>query len=126
VNYQNLHAFSSSFGDTSIDYEYKVSARPMHQVKQEMVLWKSDALDRRIIESRKGILVTVKVRGTFGFFSLMNFMLMLTTAAALLTLATVLTDRIATSMLHHRDFFFNAIYEQVKAPPYDEADGKPA
>lgn len=115
VNYNNLYAFSSTFGNTGVEYWYKVNVRPMHQVKEEVVAWTAEDGSRRVIEDRHGIAVILQVQGTFGFFSIMNFLLMLTTAAALLTIATVLTDKLAIYALPDRDFYSQQKY-QVASP----------
>jgi len=116
VVYNNLHHFTSTFGNTRVEYWYKVAARPLHQVKKEIVVWSDEHSERRVIENRHGIDIVVKVQGTFGFFSIVNLVLMLTTAAAMLTVATVLTDKIAMNFLADRAFYSQLKYQVADAP----------
>mmetsp|Transcript_54575 Transcript_54575/g.159331 ORF Transcript_54575/g.159331 Transcript_54575/m.159331 type:complete len:503 (+) Transcript_54575:83-1591(+) len=118
VIYNNLHAFSSTFGNTQVEYWYKVAMRPLHQVKEEVVEL-TDA-NRRTIQNRHGIDIVVKVQGTFGFFSIMNFMLMLTTASAMLAVATVLTDKLAIYAMKDRGFYAGKKYEFADAHEDEE------
>lgn len=121
VIYNNLHSFSSTFGNTRVEYWYKIAVRPMHQVKEEVVQWVDANADKRIIQNRHGIDIVVKVSGTFGFFSIMNLMLMLTTASAMLAVATVLTDKLAMYAMADRDFYSAKKYEIANAHKEQEA-----
>lgn len=116
VVYDNMHPFSSTFGNTAVGYEYHVALRPLHQFKEEIVSWVSADNNRRSIENRHGLFVVVQVGGSFGFFSIMNLLLMLTTAAAILGVATVLTDKIALKLMESKDFYASKKYEIAEAP----------
>mmetsp|Transcript_49590 Transcript_49590/g.153093 ORF Transcript_49590/g.153093 Transcript_49590/m.153093 type:complete len:478 (-) Transcript_49590:103-1536(-) len=123
VIYNNLHHFSSTFGDTRVEYWYKVAARPMHQVKQEMVAWTDDTAGKRIIQNRHGVQLVVSVQGSFGFFSVVNLLLMLTTASAMLAGARVLTDLLAIYAMKDREFYAEKKYEVADAQLLEDKEG---
>lgn len=107
VVYSNLHPFSSTFGDKRVSYEYHIRQRPVGEMKTEMV---SDARgggrlpDSRVIEDRHGVLIVVRIGGSFGFLSTMYVLIMLTTALGLLTGATFLTDKLAIYLMRKAEY----------------------
>mmetsp|Transcript_66510 Transcript_66510/g.171177 ORF Transcript_66510/g.171177 Transcript_66510/m.171177 type:complete len:466 (-) Transcript_66510:76-1473(-) len=119
VQYNNLHAFTSTFGDTSIGYEYFVNLRPIHQFKDEIISYVSADGNERSIENRHGLFVAVQINGTFGFFSIMNLLLMLTTATAILAVATVLTDKIALYYLTNQEYYRSLKYQTAEGAEED-------
>lgn len=116
ARYNNLHPFASSFGVRTIDYNYRITTEPMHQVKDEIITWNAEDFSQRMIENRHGVLIVVSVAGTFGFFSIANLLLMLATAATMLGLATLFTDKLATYMLADRDFYAEKKFDNVFLP----------
>merc|ERR1711879_192229 len=113
ARYNNLHPFTSTFGGKDISYEYHITTEPTHQVKDEIVIWTSEDSNKRLIESRHGVFIVVSVVGTFGFFSIANLLLMLATAATMLGLATLFTDKLATSMLADKEFYSEKKFDNV-------------
>mmetsp|Transcript_142167 Transcript_142167/g.247761 ORF Transcript_142167/g.247761 Transcript_142167/m.247761 type:complete len:503 (-) Transcript_142167:47-1555(-) len=96
VTYNNMHSFSSSFGNKDVFYEYRVNARPIDEFKTE-ILAVTQPLNHsfRTIEDRHGFYVVVKIGGQFGYFSMKYLLLMLITALGLLSGATVATNILA-------------------------------
>jgi len=104
--YSNMHAFWSSLGYTDISYSYKVSARPMEEMKTELFAqFQPDFPRKRIIEDRHGLYIVAKISGEFGFFSIVYTMVMLTTAVALISVAVVITDKLAIYIMPERETY---------------------
>lgn len=123
VIYSNLTPFLSSFGFTPVRYEYKVSKRPMEEMKTELLSqYQPGYPERRTIEDRHGLYVTVKITGQFGFFSVTYLLIMLTTALALLSVAIVITDKLALYVLPERETFHKHKYE-VFTVSHDDKEG---
>jgi len=110
--YTNLHPWLSSFGITDVSYSYKVSTRPMEEMKTELFAQSQpDFPNTRIIEDRHGLYIVAKISGEFGFFSVVYTLVMLTTAVALISVAVVITDKLAIYVMPER--------ETYKAKKYD-------
>merc|ERR1719424_580678 len=104
--YSNMHAFWSSLGYTDISYSYKVSARPMEEMKMELFAqFQPDFPRKRIIEDRHGLYIVAKISGEFGFFSIVYTLVMLTTAVALISVAVVITDKLAIYVMPERETY---------------------
>jgi len=100
VVYTNLHPWSSTFGNKDVEYYYDIHHTPVHDFKSESIAYGLEqSAKTRTIENRHGILIAVKVSGTFGFFSPVYLLVMLTTALGLLAGATFLTDKLAIYLL---------------------------
>jgi len=86
VEYNNLHPFSSTFGNKDIGYVYRVVERPVEEMKTEMFAQKQppEFPKKRILENRHGLYVRVRVSGTFGFFNVVYLLIMITTSLTLL------------------------------------------
>jgi len=111
VTYNNLHPFWSSFGYKEVSYEYKVSKRPMEEMKSEMLaLHQPKFPQERIIENVHGLYLIVRLGGTFGFFSGVFLLIVLTTALGLLGVANVLVDKIAIYLLKDKDHYRESKY----------------
>mmetsp|Transcript_15263 Transcript_15263/g.24893 ORF Transcript_15263/g.24893 Transcript_15263/m.24893 type:complete len:558 (+) Transcript_15263:74-1747(+) len=112
VVYTNLHPFLSSFGVMDVQYYYKVSRRPMDEMKTELYAARQpDYLNSRIIEDRHGLYVVVKIGGEFGFFSIVYLLVMLTTTVALISAAGVITDKLAVYVMPEKDTYYSHKYE---------------
>lgn len=113
VVYSNMHAFSSSFGNKDVWYEYRVNARPIDEYKTEMLAIEQPRnRDLRLVEDRHGFFVVVKIGGEFGYFSMKYLLLMLITALGLLSGATVATNILA-SYLPDGKFYQESLYEEI-------------
>mmetsp|Transcript_114885 Transcript_114885/g.321055 ORF Transcript_114885/g.321055 Transcript_114885/m.321055 type:complete len:490 (+) Transcript_114885:96-1565(+) len=116
VRYSNLVPFASTFGRGEVTYEYHVSLKPLHQVKDDYVSSWGLALGgrrrTRTTERRNGILFVVNVGGEFGFFSILNLMMMLAEAASMLAVATILTDKIAIYFMERAERYYESKYEE--------------
>lgn len=106
VTYNNLHPFWSSFGYKEVSYEYKISKRPMEEMKTELLALHQPHFPReRRMENHHGLYLIVRLGGQFGFFSGVFLLIVLTTALGLLGLANVLVDKIALFYLKDRDHY---------------------
>jgi hypothetical protein len=113
--YDNLVAFWSSFGYLPISYTYKFTQRPMEEMKTELYAQSQPNLPReRVIENRHGLYLQLKVTGTFGFFSIVYLLVMLTTALGLIGGSVFLTDKIAIYVMKHKKEYRDAKYENTK------------
>jgi hypothetical protein len=110
--YDNLHPWASSFGVTDVSYSYKVSKRPMEEMKTELYsAHQVDFPNKRIIENRHGLYIVCKISGEFGFFSIVYLGVMLTTAVALISVAIAITDKIAIYVMPEKATYYNHKYE---------------
>jgi len=125
VRYSNLVPFESTFGHGEITYEYRVTAKPLHEVQDDLLRFWQPGSTTRTLERRHGVLFVVTVSGHFGFFSILNLMLMLAEAASMLAVATLLTDKIAIYMMERADVYFHSKYEETRLPP-DAGEAEPA
>eukprot|EP00443_Scrippsiella_acuminata_P064260 CAMPEP_0115479710 /NCGR_PEP_ID=MMETSP0271-20121206/56878_1 /TAXON_ID=71861 /ORGANISM="Scrippsiella trochoidea, Strain CCMP3099" /LENGTH=456 /DNA_ID=CAMNT_0002907333 /DNA_START=111 /DNA_END=1481 /DNA_ORIENTATION=+ len=114
VEYSNLIPFASTFGQGEVTYEYSITQKPLHQVQDDILLWQQPGNTSRVTERKNGVLVVVNVKGSFGFFSLMNLMLMLAEAASMLAVATILTDKIAIYLMERAPLYYGSKYEEPK------------
>mmetsp|Transcript_13396 Transcript_13396/g.35561 ORF Transcript_13396/g.35561 Transcript_13396/m.35561 type:complete len:264 (-) Transcript_13396:118-909(-) len=113
IVYSNMHPFASTFGDTHVTYYYDIRVKPVRQMKTEFIVMdKHQEPGFREIEERYGVMLSVRVMGTFGFFSSMYLLIMLTTALGLLAAATVITDKFAMYCLND-DRYVNAMIDQT-------------
>jgi len=116
VFYNNLHHFTSSFGDQSVGYIYRVVERPMNEMKTE-VYAKRQPLDfpkTRWIENRHGILLRVSVQGTFGHFNIVYLLVMMTTSLALMAAVTKGVDLMAIYVMHRHQEYYDYKYDQTE------------
>jgi len=115
VDYNNLHHWSSTFGDLDVGYVYRVIERPMEEMKTEMFAQKQpdDFPTHRWIENRHGILMRVRVGGTFGYFNIVYLLVMLTTSLALLAGAQKVVDLLALYCLKRREEYRRFKYKVV-------------
>lgn len=111
--YNNLHAWRSSLGKHDVEYTYAVRESPMRQMKQEGLAEQQpdDFPNTRVIEVRHGLLIELQVTGSFGFFSIVYLLVMLTTSLALVAGASKITDMIATYLHPRRANYFHLKYE---------------
>lgn len=110
--YTNLVPWLSSFGLSDVSYSYKVSTRPMEEMKTE--LFAQDQPDfpaKRVIENRHGLYIVCKISGEFGFFSIVYLGVMLTTAVALISVAILITDKLAIYVLPEKATYYQHKYE---------------
>eukprot|EP00929_Paragymnodinium_shiwhaense_P118749 TRINITY_DN90666_c0_g1_i1.p1 TRINITY_DN90666_c0_g1~~TRINITY_DN90666_c0_g1_i1.p1 ORF type:complete len:495 (-),score=134.10 TRINITY_DN90666_c0_g1_i1:53-1537(-) len=111
--YNNLHPIWSSFGNMDVGYHYKVSQRPMEEMKTELfAAHQPNFPDERIIENRHGLYIVVKIGGEFGFFSVVYLLVMLTTALGLIGVAVLLTDKIALYLMAAKEEYRGRKYEE--------------
>lgn len=111
--YHNLTPFLSSFGYRPIRYHYEVRELMLPYVSRTQLspVQPADYPATRRYEVRYGVLIHFKVAGTFGFFNVAYFLLMLTTTFALMATARTVTDQIALHLHPHRENFFRLKYE---------------
>eukprot|EP00397_Hematodinium_sp_SG-2012_P028734 GEMP01030282.1.p1 GENE.GEMP01030282.1~~GEMP01030282.1.p1 ORF type:complete len:434 (+),score=78.84 GEMP01030282.1:335-1636(+) len=115
VDYNNLHPWSSTFGDLEVGYIYRVIERPMEEMKTEMFSQKqpADFPVHRWIENRHGIMMRVTVGGTFGYFNVVYLLVMITTSLALLAGAQKVVDLLALYCLKRREEYRAFKYKVV-------------
>lgn len=112
IFYTNMHPFLSSFGFTDVSYYYKVTRRPMDEMKTEFLsVGQHNYPNTRSIENRHGLYIIVKVGGEFGFFSIVYLLIMLTTAIALISAANVITDKLAIYAMSEKETYCEHKYE---------------
>lgn len=122
VTYDNLYPFWSSFGYTDVTYDYRITKRPMEEMKTEkLALHQPNFPETRIIENHHGLLFIVRISGTFGFFSSTYFLIVLVTALGMLRVATIMVDKIACYILRDKDHYREAKYELTEAWSQREA-----
>lgn len=122
--YENLRPWVSSFGATDVTYSYKVSQRPMDEMKTELFSQSQPNYPaRRVIEDRHGLYIVVKISGEFGFFSIVYLGVMLTTAVALISVAIAITDKLAIYVMPEKQTYYNHKYE-VTERLFEDGDGK--
>lgn len=105
VEYNNLHAWMSTFGHLDVGYTYRIIERSMEEMKTEKFAPKQpeDFPLHRLIENRHGIMLIVTVTGTFGYFNVVYLLVMLTTSLALLAGAQKIVDILALYFLKRRE-----------------------
>lgn len=113
VTYENLRPWFSSFGYSDVRYSYKVTTSAMDEMKTEVLARIQPQPDKRTMESRHGLYVTVRVGGTFGFFSLIKMLMVLTTGAGLLGGAVFVTNQVAMRILPDADELTKMLIEEV-------------
>jgi len=126
VVYNNLYPFASTFGDQHVEYQYNIHQLPVAEYKSESISYSPEQNETmRTVENRHGILISVKVSGTFGFFSPMYLLVMLTTALGLLAVATFVTDKLAIHFMQNEkylDVMIDSTEELNKNPAERQAD----
>jgi len=115
VEYSNLRPFLSTFGFSEVGYVYRVVERHMEELKTEgyALTQPSDAPKHRLIENRHGLLVRLKVGGSFGNFNIVYLLVMLTTSLALLAVATRIVDFMAIYVLQQKELYRSFKYEHT-------------
>lgn len=112
--YTNLHPWTSSFGNTDIEYEYKVTRRPVESLTNEVYSqYQPHFPAQRALDHRHGLYIIVKIGGKFGEFSPIYTLIMICTAMSLLRLATYFVDFIAMYCMKRKDVYFDAKYERT-------------
>lgn len=113
AHYTNMIPFLSSLGYSPVSYYYTVQERPMPYVAREMMSLSQphDYPHTRTYEVQHGILIVFSVSGTFGFFNIVYFFIMLTVATGLLGVATKVTDLLAIYVHPRRRNYFHLKYE---------------
>lgn len=113
VVYSNLHPWTSSFGNTEVQYEYRVQRRPVEDMADELYSqFQPNFPAQRALDHRHGLYIIVKISGQFGEFSLVSLLIMLCTAAGLLRMATYLVDYISVCCPFKRaDVYSDAKYQ---------------
>lgn len=120
AEYNNLHPWISSFGYSPIEYTYKITERPMEEMKTELFAQAQPNFPQeRVIEDRHGIYIVVRIGGYFGFFSFVFLLVMLITAAGLIGAATIITEKIALYMLARKKEYREKKYEETEDFPQE-------
>jgi hypothetical protein len=111
--YHNLIPVLSSFGYRPVRYHYEVRELMMPYVSRYQLasVQPDDYPATRRYEVRYGVLIHFNVAGSFGFFNIAYFLLMLTTTFALTASARTITDMMALYVHPHRENFFHMKYE---------------
>lgn len=110
--YTNLHPWVSSFGDTTVEYEYRVTRRPVEKFSNSVFSkFQPNFPAQRIIEERTGLYVIVKIGGEFGHFSLVYCMVLIASAAGLMRVATVLVDKVAIYVMQMKEVYADSKYQ---------------
>jgi len=111
--YNNLYPILSTFGYTPVQYHYQVNELILPYVSRAQVsrAQPHDYPKSRISEVQYGVMIHFKVGGSFGFFSIVYLILMLTAAFALTATATTITDGFFLYVSGQRDNFFHLKYE---------------
>lgn len=113
VVYNNLYPFLSSFGYKPVEYHYEVRELVMPYVSRQQLaeIQPEDYPNTRTYEVRHGVMIWFSVSGTFGFFNVVYFLLMLTTGFALMASAISFTDIFSVYIHPRRRNFFHLKYE---------------
>jgi len=115
IRYSNLVPWLSTLGYLPVSYEYKVTQRPLEEMKTELVAQQQPKWPKeRIIENRHGLYIVAKITGSFGFFSIVYLLIMLTTAVSLLAVAVFLTDKLAMYWMEDKEKYREKKYEHTE------------
>lgn len=110
--YSNLHPFATSFGNVKVEYEYRVTRRPVESFGTEVYSqYQPNFPLQRILEQRKGIYVIVKIGGQFGTFSPTTLLILLATSAGLMRVANLIVDKIAMKLMKMRETYQHAKFD---------------
>jgi len=94
--YSNLHPWSTSFGNVEVEYEYRVSRRPVEDFGTQVYSQHNPNFpQQRTLEDRHGVYIVVKIAGQFGQFSFTYLLILLATSAGLMRIANIAVDKIA-------------------------------
>jgi len=113
VIYENLMPFLSSFGQSQVQYTYRIKEKKLPYMSREYLapVQPAEYPERRTIVYQGGILIVFTVAGQFGFFSIVYLLIMLTTSLALLATAAKVTDVISIYVHPRRRNYFHLKYE---------------
>lgn len=113
VIYENLVPFLSSFGQSQIQYTYRIKEKKLPYMSREYLapVQPAEYPERRTIVYQGGLLIVFTVSGQFGFFSVVYLLLMLTTSLALLATAHKITDLTSIYVHPRRRNYFHLKYE---------------
>lgn len=113
IMYENLVPFLSSFGQSQIQYTYKLSEKKLPYMSREFLapVQPSEYPERRTIVWQGGLLIVFTVAGQFGFFSIVYLLIMLTTSLALLATAHRMTDLFSIYAHPRRRNYFHLKYQ---------------
>mmetsp|Transcript_72820 Transcript_72820/g.167162 ORF Transcript_72820/g.167162 Transcript_72820/m.167162 type:complete len:362 (+) Transcript_72820:384-1469(+) len=121
VSYSNMHHIYSSFGRDNVGYVYGMIGLPMDEMKQEIYApLQPSGNKRRYLENQHGLYVDVHVGGTFGIFSVVYLLVMLTTSLALLAMATKITDMLAVFALREKESYYKCKFEEIDREQVDQ------
>jgi hypothetical protein len=109
--YSNMHPWTSFFGNLDVEYEYRVTRRPVEEMATEMYSqYQPNFPAQRILEHRHGLYIVVKIGGEFGSFSMAYLFVLLATSAGLMTIANLGVDKIAMWFMKMRSTYKDAKY----------------
>jgi len=113
--YSNMHPWTSFFGNVDVEYEYRVTRRPVEEMATEMYSqYQPNFPAQRILEHRHGLYVVVKIGGEFGSFSMAYLFVLLATSAGLMKVANVLVDKIAMWFMKMKSTYKDAKYHYTE------------
>jgi hypothetical protein len=113
IVFQNLVPFLSTFGQSQVQYTYKIKEKKLPYMTREFMapVQPADYPQKRTIVWQGGIMVVFTVAGQFGFFSIVYLLIMLTTSLALLATAHKMTDVFSIYAHPRRRNYFHLKYE---------------
>merc|ERR1719316_351489 len=113
VLYENLVPFLSSFGGNQVQYTYRIKEKKLPYMSREYLapVQPAEYPERRTIVYQGGILIVFTVAGSFGFFSIVYLLIMLTTSLALLATAHRMTDLFSIYAHPRRRNYFHLKYQ---------------
>lgn len=113
--YSNLHPWVSTFGDTTVEYEYRVTRRPVETFSNSVFSkYQPNFPAQRIVEDRFGLYVIVKVGGEFGDFSLVYCLVLIASSTALMRVAVLLVDKIALYFMRMKELYNDSKYQYTE------------
>jgi len=113
IIYENMMPFLSSFGQSQIQYTYRIKEKKLPYMSREYLapVQPAEYPEKRTIVWQGGLLIVFSVSGQFGFFSVVYLIIMLTTSLALLATAHKITDVISIYVHPRRRNYFHLKYD---------------
>jgi hypothetical protein len=112
--YSNLRPWTP-FGTSRVEYEYRVTHKPLEQFQTEAFSqYQPNFPAQRVIETRHGLYVVVKVTGKFGEFSLKLLFILLATAMGLLGAVKKIVEVFAMNCMNMKETYRKAKYEYTE------------
>jgi len=113
--YSNLHPWTSCVGNVGVEYEYRVTRRPVSDFGDEVYSqYQPNFPAQRILEQRHGIYVIVKIGGQFGSFSPSYLFVLIATSLGLMVVAQKVVDKVSMWFMKMKETYYSAKYQYTE------------